>query len=101
MKVTLYAAQDEEVTMPELTENESQQVTVAVLKFFKGFLDQQPWKSIGYVSGRCENVLLRAKAVTISDVKYLLVRAQSNHGVPGAGRLVQSECQRLLNEAQA
>lgn len=95
---TLYAY-SEEFESHDLTETDAQVVVVQVLKFFKEFLDQQPWKNVDYVSKRCENVLRREQVVSLGDVKFFLMRAQSNQGVAGAGLLVQDECRRLLKKS--
>lgn len=84
-----------DVSLHDLTEEHAQEVVIATVNYFKEFLDQAPWRDVGYVSRRAENVLVRNQAMTLADVKRILIRATSTQGVQGAGRLVQHELTRL------
>lgn len=89
---------DEQHLFPlgEQDEASAQLTVVSLLVFFRSFLDQRPWVEVGFLSRRAENILRRERAKSIADVRQCLLKAQSNMGLPGAGRLVQSEWARLL-----
>lgn len=82
--------------LEDQSEESSQTIVVQVLKFFKQFLDTRPWRELGEMSMRAENILRRNHAETVADVKRLLVQSQSNQGVPGVGALVREEWRTLL-----
>lgn len=79
-----------------LDEEECQTIVMAVRQFFASFLDTTPYQEAGVLSSRAENVLKRHHAHTLGDVRRLLVRAQSNQGVFGAGKMVRDEWEQLL-----
>ena len=79
-----------------LDEDECQSIVTAAHTFFKSFLDTTPFREAGVLSMRAEKVLVRNHAVTLGDVRQLLVLATSNWGVFGAGRVVREEWAKLL-----
>jgi hypothetical protein len=79
-----------------MDEDECQNVVLSVRNFFASFLDLRPYRDVGVISVRAENVLRRNHAKTIADVRRLYVQATSSQGVFGAGRMVRDEWASLL-----
>jgi hypothetical protein len=101
MLTKLFAREDSytPVDVDRLTEDQCQDVVASVRQFFREFLDTRPWCEFGDLSFRAKTLLTKQQARTLGDVKRCLMQAMSNQGMPGAGRCVQYEWKRLINEA--